>query len=171
MKKLILGSAALTLLAIAITIFQISCQKTATAQTTTYTLPPATTSTLGGVIVGNGLTVSANGTLSANSSSTQLNKIIYEKYPTSSPAYSAEIWTANYDGTGQTKINIVLPSGLGIAGDAKLSPNGQTVFFEVGNSTTFKFYIYSCNLDGSNVRQVIDGSALPNEALILQGAN
>ncbi len=63
-----------------------SCQKEATAQQTgsNYILPSATTSTLGGVIVGSGLSVTSNGTLSLTSSSNngmkQLNKILYEKY-------------------------------------------------------------------------------------------
>lgn len=161
----------MTIFAISIIIFQISCKKDAVAQTTSYTLPPATTSSLGGIIVGNGLSVSSNGTLSTSSSGlTQLNKIIYSKYP-GTGTYSAEIWTANYDGTGQAKVNITLPANLGITGSAQLSPNGQTLFFQVGNRTTFKFYIYSCKLDGTDVQQIIDGSSLPNEALELNGVN
>ena len=66
MKKLLLGSAALTLFAIAISIFQISCNKEANAQTnSTYTLTPATTSKLGGVIVdGTSIKVDATGKIS-----------------------------------------------------------------------------------------------------------
>lgn len=64
MRKLLLGSAVLTLFAISITLFQISCQKESNAQTTTYTLPPATTTSLGGIIVGNGLSVTPSGVLS-----------------------------------------------------------------------------------------------------------
>nr|DAL61032.1 MAG TPA_asm: PROTEIN (MANNOSE-BINDING PROTEIN A), HOST DEFENSE, METALLOPROTEIN, SUGAR.9A [Caudoviricetes sp.] len=40
-----------------------------------YTLPPATTTTLGGVIIGDGLTVLANGTLSAQVTGTQLEAV------------------------------------------------------------------------------------------------
>jgi hypothetical protein len=74
-----MGSVALTLFSISIVIFQMSCKKDATAQTggTSYTLPTATTSTLGGVIVGSGLSVTSNGILSANATTgglTQLNK-------------------------------------------------------------------------------------------------
>jgi hypothetical protein len=88
MKKLLMGSAALTLFSISMIIFQMSCKKDATAQTggTSYTLPAATTSTLGGIVVGNGLSVSNGGTLSVNSSTggvTQFNKIIYTKMNTS----------------------------------------------------------------------------------------
>ena len=81
MKKLLLGSVALTLFSIAIAIFQMSCQKEANAQTGTgtYTLQPATTSTLGGIIVGNGLSVTSNGTLSVNAPiAPTLNLVLYE---------------------------------------------------------------------------------------------
>jgi len=46
MKKLLMGSAALTLFSIAMIVLQISCKKEATAQSggTSYNLPPATTS-------------------------------------------------------------------------------------------------------------------------------
>jgi hypothetical protein len=155
MKKVLMGSAFLAVIGIGITATQLSCSKT-TAQSTSYTLPPATTSTLGGVIVGSGLTVSSNGTLSANSTSgglTQLNKLIYYK--------GYEIWTANYDGTSNSKVNITLPSGIGMAysSELTLSPNGQKIFFTAGpgaNGTTVSGDLYSCNIDGSGVTKVLD---------------
>ena len=87
MKKIIAFSAicsfVLLFAAISIGIFQISCQKEAIAQTgNTYTLPAATTSTLGGVIVGSGLNVASNGTISVSSATagvTQLNKLFLGK--------------------------------------------------------------------------------------------
>lgn len=171
MKKLILGSIVLSCFSLSVILFQVSCQKSANSQTNGYILPPATTSTLGGVIVGNGLTVNANGTLSTNSNSLQqINKIIYS-ITTSIVNYTGEIWTANYDGTGKSKVNIVLPSELGIQGQARLSPNGQNIFFVAGHKTTNKFFIYSCNLDGSNVRLIIDGSSVYSSGLDLMGAN
>lgn len=66
MKKLFMGSIAILLFTIAISIFQISCEKEAVAYNSNYKLPPATTSTLGGVIVGNGLSATLNGTLTAS---------------------------------------------------------------------------------------------------------
>jgi hypothetical protein len=174
MKKLLMGSVALTLFSISIIIFQLSCKKDATAQTsgTNYTLPPATTSTLGGIVVGNGLSVSSGGTLSDNSSTggvIQLNKIIFSKMPSSTNI--PELWTANYDGTNQTKINIVLGANLKIDGGAKLSPNGQKVFFEVAEgSPVIKTHIYSCNLDGTALTQIIDGNGSTNKGITIQGA-
>ena len=90
---------------------------------------------------------------------TQLNKIVYSVEPVSN---ITEIWTANYDGTNKTKINITLPSAtIEIGGSPKLSPDGQKVFFEVNDVDpgTGKSYIYSANINGSNVALVIDGSA------------
>jgi hypothetical protein len=165
MRKLLLGSAVLTFFAISITLFQISCQQESIAQTTTYTLPPATTTTLGGVIVGTGLTVNSSGVLSATSSgNTQLNKIVFVKYNSS----IAELWTANYDGTNQTKINITLPAGniiTGEGGNGRLSPDGQIVFFNVEESSTLKWHIYKCNINGTNVQKIIDAGTA-NVAMI-----
>jgi hypothetical protein len=162
MKKLLMGSAALTLFSISIVIFQMSCKKDATAQTggTSYTLPAATTSTLGGIIVGSGLSVTTNGTISVNNNSSgtvQLNKILYSKNPTGT-AGSNEIWSANYDGTNQTKINVSLPAGFGISGFARLSPDGQKVFFGVKENSINRVHIYSCKIDGTNAIRVIDGT-------------
>ena len=96
MKKLLLGSATLTIFALSIAIFQIACQKETTAQQTQYTLVPATTATLGGVIVGNGLNVSNNGTLSvASSAPAQQNKILFVKSFDSGPTEVSEIWNTN----------------------------------------------------------------------------
>jgi hypothetical protein len=176
MKKLFMGSVALTLFSISIVIFQMSCKKDAIAQTggTGYTLPAATTSTLGGVIVGSGLSVTSNGILSANATTgglTQLNKIIYTKLNTSI-AQRFEIWTSNYDGTNQTKLNVIMPTGFQGPGDGevKLSPNGQKIFFtslQTSNSTT---HIFACNIDGTSLTRIIDGSSAGTEGLFLGAA-
>ena len=161
MKKLLLGSAALTLFAISITIFQISCQKESQAQTTSYTLPPATTTTLGGVIVGNGLTVTSNGTLSVTpGGATQQNKILFVKSFVSGQTEWSEIWTANYDGTSAQKINITVPSGMTIDGELgpTISPDRQTIFFSMSNTTTNVNHIYSCKLDGTSLTKIVDGT-------------
>ena len=105
MKKVFLGSIVLVFFAVAICLFQISCTKEAVAQTnSTYVLPPATTTTLGGVIVGNGLSITPTGVLSVNSSVGSValqNKILFTKESNSTLA--AEIWSANYDGTGASR--------------------------------------------------------------------
>ena len=160
MKKFLLGSVALISFAIAIIIFEISCKKEAIAQTgSNYTLPPATNSSLGGIIVGNGLSVSSNGTLSVNSSTgglAQLNKIVY----ISKHGNGSEIWTANYDGTNKTKVNYILPTGLKLdfSYGVKLSPDGKKLFFSASTDGYGESAdgIFSCNVDGSNTTKIID---------------
>lgn len=194
MKKLFLGSIVLMMFSISITLIQISCQKPAEAQTgsNTYVLPPATTSalggvivgqglnvtntgvlsanpssytmpvatntTIGGVIVGSGLNVSSNGTLSVNATSTggnlsQLNKLlIYD---------GQNFATINYEGTNKTIIPVTLPAGRklrSVPPEAHLSPDGQKLFFEVYEQSTSMYFIYSCNINGSNLQAIVSGS-------------
>jgi hypothetical protein len=93
----------------------------------------------------------------------QLNKIIYQ---TITSGYSA-IWTANYDGTNQTKINIIMPSAIGDhIGDPKLSPDGQTVFIDAWDSTSNQYYIYTCSITGGNVQQIVG----PSQSITINGA-
>lgn len=162
-----MGSIILTFFSAAIILIQISCQKGFNAQSTTYTLPAATSSTLGGIIVGNGLTITGNGTLSVSTTTTpttggltQLNKLIFKKVIGSGS--SAEIWTANYDGSNATKVNIGLPSGVVFDDNMipVLSPNGQKIFFAAGVASSginfsSKGDLYSCNLDGSVVTKIV----------------
>ncbi|RQO78871.1 hypothetical protein DBR40_03865 [Pedobacter sp. KBW01] len=123
---------------------------------------------MGGIIVGSGLSVSQNGTLSANAGTTQLNKLIYSRitYDAGGTYKGAEIWTANYDGSAQTKINVSLPSGIVFAENPspKLSPNGTKIFFTAGPSSSYNptmasvESLYSCNIDGSSVVKIIEGT-------------
>jgi hypothetical protein len=164
MKKLVLGSIVLTTFAIAVSIFQLSCQKSASAQTSTYALPPATTSSLGGIIVGSGLNVTSNGTLSvvAGTGTAQLNKIAYSKEISSG---NFEFWTANYDGSNQTKINFTLPTGVSFSQNCTphLSPDGKKIFFTAGPTNSVKYGegdIYSLNIDGSGLTKVVSAGGL-----------
>lgn len=162
MKKLLLGSVFLTFFAISITLFQASCQKEAIANTeSTYTLPPATSTTLGGVIIGSGLDVTANGTLSVTSGSVaQQNKIIYIKR-TDIPSINGRIvtygiWTANYDGSNQQELKIALPPGF--LKDFSISQDRQTLFISLRPLTGSSDDLYSCKIDGSNLKKIIDSS-------------
>jgi len=161
MKKLLLGSVFLTIFAFAITIFQISCQKEAVANTELgYDLPRATATTLGGVIVGQGLGVTPDGTLSVTSDSVvQQNKIIYIKRIFNG---NGEIWTANYDGSNQQKLNIALPYGS--PGELRISPDRQNLFISWYSSSTIKPSpcIYTCKIDGSNLKKIIDDGSDAN---------
>jgi hypothetical protein len=157
MKKILLSTIALTLFAISLLLFDISCKKTANAQSPTYVLPVATTSKLGGVIP-DGTTISVDGTGKISAAPTtlapQAGKIIYIKF--GATALDSQLWTANYDGSGAQQINITLPANLTLDGDVKISPDHKTIFFTVfPTSGTAVNYIYACNIDGSNVHQVI----------------
>lgn len=100
---------------------------------------------------------------------TQVNKILYSSYT----AGTFKLWTANYDGTNATQINIALPAGVTLEfGNSNfsmyLSPDGQKIFFFGGNPVTpGANSLYSCNIDGSNVVPVITSST---ELLHLYGA-
>ena len=64
------------------------------------------------------------------------------------------IWTVNNDGTGRQKINIVLSYNTFIDNliAPKMSPDKKTILFNANNPTSHT--IYSCNADGSNVKQL-----------------
>ncbi|RBL92888.1 TolB-like translocation protein [Chitinophaga flava] len=189
MKRMLLGSFVLILFSTAILLFQISCKKSADAEPgsntggngsngsngSAYTLPPATATTLGGVIVGNGLSVSPTGVLSVNGAggaATQLNKLAFIKY---TPETGEEIWLVNYDGTGQKKVNITLGADQSIINDVRLSPDGKKVFFVVetlypATPGRRKHDIYGCDVDGSNLKKVYDLPAGNGPSIDLGGA-
>jgi hypothetical protein len=161
MKKLLLGSAALTLMAIAISLFQISCNKVANAQTnSTYTLTPATTSKLGGVIIdGTSIKVDATGKIStASNGNQQLNIILYAIGYGGGPNYvnssASEYWTMNYDGTNPKKVPLTFASGFYYSMNPRLSPDGKTIFFSASDNN-YKSYLYSCSIDGTNLKTLL----------------
>ena len=170
MKKILLSSAVLTIFAISIVLFQLSCQKESHAQTASYILPAATTTTLGGVIAGSGLNVSPTGVLSvAPSTSSPLNLLVYYK----TVGAVVEIWTAKYDGTAQAKINLTIPANTEFSDDAAplLSPDGTKLFFTLQSTVIGQdgTDLYSANINGTSVTKIIDKGGNGNY-IILGGA-
>ncbi|MDP9080036.1 MAG: hypothetical protein M3O71_21630 [Bacteroidota bacterium] len=165
MKKILLSTIILFSFAVSIILFEISCKKTANAQSS-FILFPATTSKLGGVIPdGTTISVDATGKIStmSNNSLQQQNKILYGTYG-STDATNA-IWTANYDGSNAEKLNITLPTGLAIDIESlAISPDHKTIFFSVYTPALNSggYFIYACNTDGSNTHKIIAGSANGN---------
>jgi hypothetical protein len=158
MKKLLLGSIVMMMFSASVILFQLSCQKSVQAQSSSYTLPPATPASLGGVIVGSGLSVTSNGTISVLPNTpglTQLNKLIFKK---NIGGGSSEVWTANYDGSNAGKVAITLPAGVSFSDDMNpvLSPDGQKIFFTAGATGTSGGDLYSCNSNGSNVTKIVE---------------
>ncbi|MBF9252649.1 hypothetical protein I2I11_05040 [Pontibacter sp. 172403-2] len=152
MKKIFMGSAALTTFAISMLVFQMSCKEDAIAQPSSdYTLPTATTSTLGGIIVGDGLDISGDGTLSIKSKKNErLNLVLYSK----DIASGNELWLCNIDGSDNHKIPIFLPEGYKITNGARLTPDGAKIVFGVTSSSDM--YIYTCDVNGSNLTKIVD---------------
>jgi len=138
MKKILLSTLVLTAFSFSIILFQFSCKKQVYADTQTTSI--------------------------------QQSKIIYLKniYGSGNIDFDhAEIWSANYDGTNQVKINITLPANYVIAiQQPQLSPDRKTMFFDAfqtdGTQPTSSWSIYACNIDGSNVHQVVAPDANNN---------
>ncbi|MBC9931037.1 TolB family protein [Chitinophaga qingshengii] len=121
MKKLVLGSFALLLFSASMLVFQISCKKSADAETPVSV--PA--------------------------------KVVFLKYVDN----AEEIWLMNYDGSAQTKVNVTLAAGQHFGEEVRVSPNGQKLFFTVYTFSTpgvNKEDIYSCDLDGKNLKKLYD---------------
>ena len=125
-----MGSVVLTMFSISMLIFQLSCKKEANAQTTTTGL-------------------------------TQLNLVVYTKLNKTSTPLLSEIWTSNLDGTSQKKVALSLPTGMQVGDEARLTPDGKTIVFtvQVGSPSTNTF-IYTCSIDGSNLKKIVDNSAI-----------
>jgi hypothetical protein len=152
MKNIFKGSIVLMIFSFSIIIFNISCEKESIAQTNTpYVLPKATSSSLGGVSVGSGLSVTTDGTISTQS----LGILVFSK----SGDNANEFWTSKHDGSSQTKITIPsFPSTAELIKETiKISPDGKKFFFTMNpNPLSSLDAIYSCNIDGSSLTKLID---------------
>ena len=149
MKRLLLSSLVLLIFSASILIFQMSCQKSIQAQNSVYVLQPATTSSLGGIIVGNGLSINSSGILSTNASGgsvVQTNKILYQ-------TNTGSLVIADNDGTNAKNIAIPLPSGSLGVNDVMLSPEGQRIYYTFSDDRGFGT-IASCKIDTSDMKIV-----------------
>lgn len=87
----------------------------------------------------------------------QLGRILYKG------SSGKEIYIANYDGAGKQKVYFIFPSPTNTndsVDGASLSPDGKTVFLVLYSGNLNKTRLYSCNIDGSNLRLVVDYSDL-----------
>ena len=100
------------------------------------------------------------------------NKLIYTKYSSGNPT---QVWMSNYDGTGQTQIPITLPTNVELSktnsngSSIKISPDGLKIFFIAYNSLAGLYSIYSCDVNGSNLQQIVAPTTL--EIFELGGLN
>lgn len=73
-----------------------------------------------------------------------------------------DFYLANIDGTNQRKIPIALPAGLYVMQEGYLTADGHAIVFSVRNNPPtqyplgWQYYIYSCSIDGSNLKKLID---------------
>lgn len=75
-----------------------------------------------------------------------------------------ELWLANIDGSNQRKIPIAVAAGFEV-GYGRLSADGRTVVFERYKSATGENAgIYSCALDGNNMKMIVAENS--NESLL-----
>lgn len=137
MKKIIRAIFALLVLGAFILATQISCQKS-TAQT------------------------------SGNSSASSVGLILYDQQITARvtmpsdsgqtitvTVYSRQYYIANVDGSNSRQIPITLPSGLYAEAGGRITSDGKTLLFPVGNQSGAQQSLYSCAIDGSSIKQVI----------------
>ncbi|MET3979005.1 hypothetical protein ABIB62_001574 [Mucilaginibacter sp. UYP25] len=160
MKKILLSTVVLIAFSLSIVLFQISCKKDAVAETPTLSAPIATTNTLGLVKPdGTTIKIDATGKISAVStnSPTSADIVVYSKLN----ATKTEIWKVNIDGSQNQKINIVLPAGVEFnvndGGAFKLTKDASKLIFQAKTTVTDKGSLYSCNIDGSSVKKIVDG--------------
>ena len=117
--------------------------------------------------------ISCSNTAEQSLSVNQTGKIVFTKWETSGQS----IWTCNYDGSNPTQIPISLPANISFSNvngnaDAKLSPDGQKIFFNtIDSSGGAAGYtgIYSCDIDGTNLIPVV--TSVVNTGVTIGSAN
>lgn len=85
-------------------------------------------------------------------------KLIYTRQSTGN---QPQIWVADYDGTNQTQIPVTLPANVSISmtnnngSSLKISPDGQKIFFVAFTTGTNLSSVYSCDINGTNLQEII----------------
>ncbi|MBS1579012.1 MAG: PD40 domain-containing protein [Bacteroidetes bacterium] len=188
MKKLFLGSMVLSLFSFAIMLFQLSCTKDASAQTTV-----GSRTQLNKIVYSIAdYTNNVNSLWIANYDGSNATKVNFSaisgiinlkpyagalspdgktlffsaEYQTSgSSSIISDMFTANIDGSNVKKISFIL-SGTTLPGAnaPTFSPDGKTLFFTAAGG------IYSSNLDGTNVKAVVIANTTQNSLRVFGGA-
>lgn len=72
--------------------------------------------------------------------------------------YSFEYYLVNSDGSNYRKVPIMLPAGWNVEQGGQLTKDAGSIVFTAGKGrpTFTERAIYSCNLDGGNLKKVID---------------
>jgi hypothetical protein len=142
MKKIIQAMFALFAIGAFILGTQISCQKAA-AQTNAG----LTTTSPGLILFDQQVTSSAVGPVDSSGRSTTVT------------VYSRQYYVASLDGTNPRPIPITLPSGLYAQAGGHLTIDGKTLVFPVNKQSGPLQFLYSCAIDGSSTKQVMNLSS------------
>lgn len=141
MKKFIYGIFVLMILFIFIMMTQISCEKTVAQQNTSLR-----ESSVDLILLQKGSRIEVAAPDSIG------------KPPTKTTVFINEYYTMNIDGSDLKKIPINLPTGLYVWGGGHLTQDAKTIVFNVIGNIGIGSYIYSCSLDGSNLKKLTDGA-------------
>ncbi|MBX3240320.1 MAG: hypothetical protein KIT80_02285 [Chitinophagaceae bacterium] len=141
MKKLFLGSILLTIFSLAVILFQISCQKTALANDNEQT-PPS-------------VALLSKPVITVNIIQEGVDSLGKSKY-NQTEFTTLELYIVNENGLN--KLNVSLPDQEFVGLNARLSGNGKTIMFGSIHKTRGYTGVYSCNIDGTNLRKVADGN-------------
>lgn len=151
MKKLLYGICVLVVLSLFISLTQISCQKSVAQRNTSGQETPVNLILLAKFKL-NEVSLPSGGVDS-------LGHPIIEK----STFSTTEYYVMNTDGSSLRQVPINLPAGLYLWNGGHLTPDGKNIVFNVinkpggGSAQEVKSFIYSCSLDGSNLKKLIDG--------------
>ena len=97
----------------------------------------------------------ANNSINNNNTiNNQANKIVFIKFSSG----LGQIWTANIDGSNQQKIPVNFPSDKVLSGEVKITPDGNKLVFLLRNISNNNLSIYTSNIDGSNVTNIVKES-------------
>ena len=84
----------------------------------------------------------------------QQSKIVYMNYKG-----SGQMMIANSDGSGAQAVNYTLPYPAATdVNPPAISPDGKTIFFNTTGLNGNEYGVYSCNIDGSNLKQLLTPS-------------
>jgi hypothetical protein len=182
MKNILKATFILMAFSLAIIAFQISCQKSASAQsgggTTSgisnkiiYQKGDATSVNGATIWIANydgssatqiSYTIPDGSKLNYAAFSTNAKKVLLKTYISSGTGIT-EYWIGSFDGTSNitnvAAANISLPTGYNKIFDGGIdgiSPDGTKIFITASKGGNGN-YIFSCNADGSNVNQVTSG--------------
>ena len=158
MKNIVLGSIVLAFFALTIALVEVSCQKII-AQPGRETSSSSSSSS-GLVLYAKTSVYQINPITHTDSA----GNVITDRIDT---LYTTDFYTCNVDGSARTKIPITLPTGLDVAGAAKFISNGTAIIFSAGAAPVFangqysngdpsEDGIYTCNLDGSGLKRIVE---------------